>query len=268
MIMLRRELGVANVPSFCSFLDGDKGSSSFWAGCRYLGSMGLKLVLFGSLLWAFLALSQRSKESARQRAAELFTAEELLRSDPLQRPENGKWQVSRWPAPVQTLLTTPANSPMVLWLLRCLRISCAAGMLHSDFISCTLPALWVLVQPMAGEVRIRRHCLKFASLLQANRGGEASTSAPTPVQAEARSDDSWQSANGSSTSAQVDGADPAWLQLPVIHYALMQGNQQPQLLAGHWAARHAPLARLGVWDCDLPLPRLAPSCHAELETTL
>ena len=57
--------------------------------------MGLKLVMFGSLLWAFLALSQRSKERAGKRAAELFTAEELSRSDPPQRPKDGRWQASR-----------------------------------------------------------------------------------------------------------------------------------------------------------------------------
>ena len=64
--------------------------ASSWAGCRYLGSMALKLVLFGSVLWAFLALSQRSKERAGQKAAELFTAQELSRSDPPRRPENGR----------------------------------------------------------------------------------------------------------------------------------------------------------------------------------
>ena len=56
--------------------------------------MGLKLLLFGSVLWAFLALSRRSKDKAGQKAAELFTAKELTRSNPLQRPENGRWQAS------------------------------------------------------------------------------------------------------------------------------------------------------------------------------
>ena len=86
----------------------------------------------------------------------------------------------------------------------------------------------------------KQHCLNREFRVQANRGGEASTSAPTPVQAEAHSSGSWQSANGSATSAEVDGADPAWLRLPVIHYALMQGNQQPsfRLATGQHDTRH------------------------------
>ena len=57
--------------------------------------MGLKLLLFGSVLWAFLALSRRSKDKAGQKATELFTAAELSRSDPPQRPKDGRWQASR-----------------------------------------------------------------------------------------------------------------------------------------------------------------------------
>ena len=86
--------------------------------------MALKLVLFGSLLWAFLALSQRSKERAGQKAAELFTAQELSRSDPPQRPENGRWQASRYPAPVHRrrlhcLTPTTLAASLSVYSLRC-----------------------------------------------------------------------------------------------------------------------------------------------------
>ena len=101
-----------------------------------------------------------------------------------------------------------------------------------------------------------------------------------PAQAEARSNGAWQSANGSSTSAEVDGAearsnnggwqsaneartsaeadvaDPAWLRLPVIHYALMQGNQQPnfRLATGQHDTRHW-LA----WEVGCTTPRHCPA---------
>lgn len=48
--------------------------------CRYLGSIGLKVALFGGVLVAFLVLSRRSKEKADKRASELFMQEELSRT--------------------------------------------------------------------------------------------------------------------------------------------------------------------------------------------
>lgn len=52
--------------------------------------MGLKLALFGGVLFAFLTLSKRSKEAADRRATELFTERELGRpgSGPGQAPRN------------------------------------------------------------------------------------------------------------------------------------------------------------------------------------
>ena len=68
-------------------------------------------------------------------------------------------------------------------------------------------------------------------LMQANRGGEASTSSAAPAQEKASCDD-----NG----AERVKKDPAWLQLPAVHYALMQGNQQPcfRLATGEDDTRH------------------------------
>ena len=111
----------------------------------------------------------------------------------------------------------------------------------------------MFLQLMAGGTGFFRQCLNCTLLLQANRGGQASISAPTPVQAEAHSNGSWQSANGSAsaTSAEVDEADPAWLQLPVIHYALMQGNQQPsfRLATGQHDTRHWLAWEVGFVSC-------------------
>ena len=106
--------------------------------------MAVKLVLFGSLLWAFLALSQRSKERAGQKAAELFTAQELSRSDRPQRPENGRWQASRCPAPehnCQLHCLNPLAASSFVYSLRCIKsfvsssmncFSCAVVVLAAD----------------------------------------------------------------------------------------------------------------------------------------
>ena len=148
MIMLRAELvlGLAEIAKLLLAVGVREELSNFWAGCRYLGSMGLKLVLFGSLLWAFLALSQRSKERAGQKAAELFTAQELSRSDPPPRPENGRWQASRCPAPEHSCCLHCLNAitlaaSLSVEPLRCRRSSvsaslncfnCAVGVLAAD----------------------------------------------------------------------------------------------------------------------------------------
>ena len=69
--------------------------------------------------------------------------------------------------------------------------------------------------------------------MQANRGGEASTSSAAPAEEKASCDD-----NGVEGTAIEE--DPAWLQLPAVHYALMQGNQQPcfRLATGEDDTRH------------------------------
>ena len=69
---------------------------------------------------------------------------------------------------------------------------------------------------MESAVVLREMCF----LMQANRGGEASTSSAAPTQETASCND-----EGVEETATED--DPAWLQLPAVHYALMQGNQQP-----------------------------------------
>ena len=55
-------------------------------------------------------------------------------------------------------------------------------------------------------------------------------------------------------SAEADGADPAWLRLPVIHYALMQGNQQPsfRLATGQHDTRHWLAWEVGFVSCHRP----------------
>ena len=49
-------------------------------------------------------------------------------------------------------------------------------------------------------------------------------------------------------------ADPAWLRLPVIHYALMQGNQQPsfRLATGQHDTRHWLAWEVGPVACHHP----------------
>ena len=78
--------------------------------------------------------------------------------------------------------------------------------------------------------------------MQANRGGEASTSRSAPSRQQPAAPEAHLQ-NGTQSHAARKGAaveeDPAWLALPAVHYPLMQGNQQPSFrLAGtrHWLA--------------------------------
>ena len=84
------------------------------------------------------------------------------------------------------------------------------------------------------------HC----SVLQANRGGEASTSCAAPT-TEALNDSQAAASSGAADTAEESALtphaeEPAWLQLPAVHYALMQGNQQPcfRLATGQHDTRH------------------------------
>lgn len=76
-------------------------------------------------------------------------------------------------------------------------------------------------------------------MLQANRGGEATTSSAAPAQ-DRRPVNGTAAANGDGGNADFSEEDPAWLRLPAIHYALMQGNQQPcfRLATGEHDTRH------------------------------
>ena len=75
--------------------------------------------------------------------------------------------------------------------------------------------------------------------MQANRGGEASTSSSAPIQ-EGESVPGLQSQSDSARDHTAAAEDPAWLSLPAVHYALMQGNQQPcfRLATGQPDTRH------------------------------
>ena len=161
-------------------------------------------------------------------------------------------------------------------LLQCRHVICTGRLSHHAG-CCTvsvLPMLQVMLCLILSQILhpgagVKRPCLRCATLLQANRGGQASTSAPTAVQATAHSNGSGQSANGNSASATLDGVDPAWLQLPVIHYALLQGNQQPsfRLATGQHDTRH--WLAWEVWlviRCAPLLPRMTPVCHVESKT--
>ena len=84
-------------------------------------------------------------------------------------------------------------------------------------------------------------CVMTEVMMQANRGGDASTSGSAPV---------WGARprphlrNGAQSQGAGTGTrteeDPAWLALPAVHYALMQGNQQPsfRLATGQHDTRH------------------------------
>lgn len=77
--------------------------------------------------------------------------------------------------------------------------------------------------------------MEMCLFMQANRGGEASTSSAAPAQEKASCND-----NGVERAKKASEEDPAWLQLPAVHYALMQGNQQPcfRLATGEDDTRH------------------------------
>lgn len=103
-------------------------------------------------------------------------------------------------------------------------------------------ALWEMLL-VAGMI-VREVKASHCSASQANRGGEASTSCAASAT---------EALNGSQAAASSGAADtaedsaltphaeePAWLQLPAVHYALMQGNQQPcfRLATGQHDTRH------------------------------
>ena len=79
--------------------------------------------------------------------------------------------------------------------------------------------------------------------MQANRGGEASTSSSAHLHSPS-TDPKVHLQNVASSHDASNGAaveeDPAWLALPAVHYPLMQGNQQPsfRLATGEHDTRH------------------------------
>ncbi len=80
-------------------------------------------------------------------------------------------------------------------------------------------------------------------MMQAIRGGEATTSYSASSQQQAAAPET-HFQNGTQSHAARNGAavegDPAWLALPAVHFALMQGNQQPsfRLATGQHDTRH------------------------------
>ena len=100
---------------------------------------------------------------------------------------------------------------------------------------------------LAASMIVREVKASHCSALQANRGGEPSTSSSAAV-TEALNGSQAAASNCAADTAEEsaltpDAEEPAWLQLPAVHYALMQGNQQPcfrlatgQHDTGHWLA--------------------------------
>ncbi len=82
--------------------------------------MGAKLALFGGVLWAFLALSKRSKENADRQALEIFTKQELSRpapgSDPSPEPGASAADESRRERRWQAGHLLPTQIALMKWL--------------------------------------------------------------------------------------------------------------------------------------------------------